>query len=401
MLRHVASMIVSLVLLSSCRNESLLSDESDSSSQNKQLLPFGTAVAAVGEIGQIPDPNPVGGSDGGAIGVAGPAGPMGPAGPQGPKGEKGDKGDAGAEGKRGLSGSDGKNGSSILAGFYNPLDSQGNDDDLYFDQENGDMYKKVSGAWSFVTSLMGEKGEEGEQGIQGEQGLHGLDGVDGEKGDTGERGLMGYTGATGAQGIQGIQGIQGDQGDRGYGAGIVSRPATNCPSEANGGTQFTTFVDKNSDGQLSEDDVVTSISVVCGGLAGQDGRAGESSRLTVVLANASQCPAGGYVYTSQNGNETQSMPVCNGTQGLQGLQGVAGAPGSSVTPVKFCVSDNTRFPEYGLLIGNELFAVYWGPQPYSPNASTAFLAKVVPGSYRSTGGNGCYFKVDANNHISY
>lgn len=260
---------------------------------------------------------------------------------------------------------------------------------------------------------MGEKGDTGEQGIAGVDGLDGRDGVDGADGavgatgatgaagERGERGAVGEQGVRGAVGEQGARGEQGVAGAQGYGAGILSRPATTCAADANGGTQFTTFVDKNNNAELDTDETVTSISVVCGGLAGHDGRAGESSRITVNLATASQCPAGGYVYTSQNGNDVPTtIPVCNGTQGLQGLQGVAGAPGSSVTPVKFCASDNSAFPEYGLLIGNDLFAVYWGTAPYSPHASTAFLAKVIPGSYRSTGGNGCYFQVGANNRIT-
>lgn len=214
-----------------------------------------------------------------------------------------------------------------------------------------------------------------------------------------DKGEPGAPGTPGTVGAKGDKGDKGDPGAQGYGAGILATAATTCPEGSNGGTQFTTFIDVNNDGQLDASETITSVSVVCGGLTGAAGQDGKSSRITVALASEAQCPAGGYAFTLQNGDETPSVTaVCNGTQGLQGLQGIAGqdgAPGSQVTPVKFCASDNSTFPEYGLRIGDDLFAVYWY-SAQNPHDSTSFLAKLVPGSYKSTGGNGCYFILNSD-----
>ena len=95
----------------------------------------------------------------GATGDRGIAGPQSIQGTPGSKGDKGDKGDTGSQGDvgavgiSGTSGANGKDGATILAGFFNPADSEGRDDDLYFDQENGEVYKKTSGYVFFVLSM--------------------------------------------------------------------------------------------------------------------------------------------------------------------------------------------------------------------------------------------------------
>ena|ERR1035437_8122957 len=89
-----------------------------------------------------------------------------------------------------------------------------------------------------------------------------------------------------------------------------------------------------------------------------------------------------------------------GVQGIPGLQGVAGQNATSVTTVKFCHDDTSAFPEYGIVIGSSIYAVYWGSAPYSPNTSEAFLALIKPGNYMSTGGNGCYFTVHSDGSIT-
>lgn len=45
------------------------------------------------------------------------------------------------------------------------------------------------------------------------------------------------------------------------------------------------------------------------------------------------------------------------------------------------------------MIGKDLFAVYWGTTPASPNTPQALLTKLVPGNYQSTGGNNCLFSI--------
>lgn len=176
---------------------------------------------------------------------------------------------------------------------------------------------------------------------------------------------------------------------------------------ANGGVSIFTFKDLESNGVLDSDDSIIKVKSICHGLNGTDGTNGTSSSMTVEsVASSSTCPNGGVKITSSS----SSVPVeiCNGANGLNGEQGIqgaqgipgmagatgaAGADGTVVTPVKFCPTDNSTHPEYGLLIGEELFAVYWGSTPASPSVSQAFLTKLMAGNYMSTGGNNCLFSV--------
>lgn len=190
-------------------------------------------------------------------------------------------------------------------------------------------------------------------------------------------------------------------GASGISMGIDVRPATAlaCP---NGGDKITVFKDLNNSGLLNSADPVTSITSICNGTNGSNGTNGTSASISVASASASQCRYGGYVFNSTGNSPTV---VCNGATGQagatgsQGIQGPAGQPGSSVTPVKFCNSDHSAFPEYGLLVGHDLFAVYWGTTPSSPSQSTAFLALITPGSYQSTGGNGCNFTINNSGQV--
>jgi hypothetical protein len=58
-----------------------------------------------------------------------------------------------------------------------------------------------------------------------------------------------------------------------------------------------------------------------------------------------------------------------------------------------CAADNSTFPEYGPMIGEKLFAVYFGSTPASPSTPQAFLTKLVAGNYMSTGGNNRLFTI--------
>jgi hypothetical protein len=89
-----------------------------------------------------------------------------------------------------------------------------------------------------------------------------------------------------------------------------------------------------------------------------------------------------------------------GPVGAAGPQGLPGLDSPGVTVVQFCADDTSQFPEYGLVIGGSIYAVYWGSTPASGGAAQAFLARVVPGAYYSTGGNGCSFVVNADGSIS-
>lgn len=159
---------------------------------------------------------------------------------------------------------------------------------------------------------------------------------------------------------------------------------------SNGGVSIFTFNDLDNDGVHRPEEPIVKSKTICHGTS-------VSINLESVASSAA-CPNGG-VKISATGSST--VEVCHGSQGLQGaqgiqgqqgLQGIQGASGSVVTPVKFCPTDNSSFPEYGLMIDGELYAVFWGPTPAS-SAHQAFLSKVTSGNYVSTGGNGCLFSV--------
>lgn len=82
-----------------------------------------------------------------------------------------------------------------------------------------------------------------------------------------------------------------------------------------------------------------------------------------------------------------------GERGLTGATGAAGTNGTTITAIQFCPDSvatyPSTFPEYGLCIGNVLYAVYSIPN--------AFLTEIVPGNYSSTAiGSSCSFTVKAN-----
>jgi hypothetical protein len=159
---------------------------------------------------------------------------------------------------------------------------------------------------------------------------------------------------------------------------------------AAGGVSIFTFEDDNNDGTFQVGEVVVKVKAVCNGTNGSS-----SSISLESLTSSNACPSGGVKIVSG----PSSIEVCNGVDGVNGAngtdgqQGLAGAAGSLVVPVKFCASDNSTYPEYGLMIDGELFAVNWGPTPASPSISQAFLTKLVSGNYMSTGGNNCLFSV--------
>lgn len=200
--------------------------------------------------------------------------------------------------------------------------------------------------------------------------------------------------------FQGPKGDTGAIGGQGYGAGILAESIPGLCGILDG-VRLTTFQDKNNNGLREVDEAVNAVTTVCNGATGHtgiNGTNGINSTISVSTISASCGSVGGYTLTTTSGAVTSSYPICNGVQGSQGLQGVRGlagldgAAGSIVTPVKFCNSDHSAYPEYGLYVGGRLFAVYWGSTP-SSSASQAFLAEILPGNYQSTGGNNCAFTV--------
>lgn len=217
---------------------------------------------------------------------------------------------------------------------------------------------------------------------------------------------------------RGKQGKPGEVGSVIQGASAVStgvdlvdiEPGLVCTA---GGVSIHTFFDLDSDGTLDADENIIKVKSLCNGVDGEDGT---SSTLTMEgFSSSAECPVGGVKISS---NTSAPFEICNGSNGLngeQGIQGVQGIPGiagsngaagqdgaagangangTSVIPVQFCADDKSKFPEFGLMIGDELFAVYWGTTPASPSKAQAFLAKLTPGKYQSTGGNNCIFLVE-------
>lgn len=232
-------------------------------------------------------------------------------------------------------------------------------------------------------------------------------------------------------------GTAGKAGKAGTSMGIEVFDVPSGGACLSGGLTLSTFKDNNSNGLLDSSEAVVKTKLICNGLngsagqdgsngndgsAGADGQNGSNGTSASVslesVAAGQECPSGGVKLSSSSSPNSQT--ICNGSNGLaglagadgnngsngndgqdgsngakgeNGLNGIAGKDGTIVTPVKFCSNDNSNFPEYGLMIGTELFAVYWGTTPASPNNAQAFLAKLTPGNYKSTGGNNCNFTI--------
>ena len=109
-----------------------------------------------------------------ASGTQGPMGLQGPPGEQGlpgspgadgakgDKGDKGDQGDQGVQGTPGSNGAPGANGAIWLTGSGVPPGANGNINDLYLNNDNGDYYLKTSTVtWTLQGNLKGPSGSGG------------------------------------------------------------------------------------------------------------------------------------------------------------------------------------------------------------------------------------------------
>ena len=182
----------------------------------------------------------------------------------------------------------------------------------------------------------------------GPTGATGTMGSTGAVGETGIQGQVGATGATGSQGDAGPTGVGGNNGE----PGIAGQP----------------------------------------GVTGATGPMGEQGIPGMVGAAGTVGPEGPIGATGPQG-----IP---GLVGATGPTGADGEPGTIVSTIQFCPDDTSAFPEYGIIIGGAVYAVYWGSTPASGGASQAFLARIVPGSYESTGGNGCHFTLNNDNTVT-
>jgi len=103
--------------------------------------------------------------------------------------------------------------------------------------------------------------------------------------------------------------------------------------------------------------------------------------------------SGGVEITCPDGSNGFVSNGAAGPSGPQGSPGPTGAPGTSVTVVQFCNKCTpiypSDFPEIGLCLGGNLYAVY--------SENDGFLTLVTPGNYYSNGINcSCNFTVKSN-----
>ena len=85
-----------------------------------------------------------------------------------------------------------------------------------------------------------------------------------------------------------------------------------------------------------------------------------------------------------------------GKDGTNGIDGKQGSPGTTITSVQFCPgvpSYPSTFPETGLCINGNIYAVY--------SANDGFWTLIPPGIYHSNAiGSSCNFTVMSNCVIS-
>jgi hypothetical protein len=86
-----------------------------------------------------------------------------------------------------------------------------------------------------------------------------------------------------------------------------------------------------------------------------------------------------------------------GASGANGINGANGSNGTIITVVQFCPgvdpSYPSTFPEVGLCINNNIYAVY--------SANDGFLTLITPGLYESNAvGSSCTFTVGDNCEIT-
>jgi microcystin-dependent protein len=122
----------------------------------------------------------------GIQGIQGVQGPQGVPGVQGPAGSQGPVGPTGPQGPAGPAGK------SILrvAGTSAPGAGVGNNDDIAINDE-GELFQKISGTWTFLYSVIGPTGPAGAPGAPGATGPQGPAGPQGAPGPTGPVGPAG------------------------------------------------------------------------------------------------------------------------------------------------------------------------------------------------------------------
>lgn len=177
-----------------------------------------------------------------------------------------------------------------------------------------------------------------------------------------------------------------------------------------GGIKIVPYTDYNRNGLLDAGEENTlAASVICNGAQGIQGIQGLAGVQGLQGSTGAMGPIGPQgVQGIQGIAGAQGIAGPQGAQGLQGIQGVPGlggaigsqgpkgepgvqgipGSGNGMTPVKLCANDNSAFPEYGFVIGSNLYAVYYGVINETLNS---FMARLNPGNYMSTNSTKCTF----------
>ncbi|HET9956111.1 MAG TPA: hypothetical protein VFQ61_16505 [Polyangiaceae bacterium] len=139
----------------------------------------------------------------------------------------------------------------------------------------------------------------------------------------------GAPGQDGQDGPAGENGEPGEDGTDGHDALIITTDEPAGENCVRGGTRFDQGIDEDGDGELAEDEILSS-TYVCNGEDGEDGANGSDMLLDVSMEAAGQnCPAGGQKIQAGpdlDGNGSLSAGevdntsyVCNGGQGAAGV----------------------------------------------------------------------------------
>lgn len=188
-------------------------------------------------------------------------------------------------------------------------------------------------------------------------------------------------------------------------------PITECSGV--GGLQLTSYLDRNRNESLDVGETLFTYKICNGakGDAGEQGIAGLNGLDGINGVDGVPGPQGIQGLTGATGLQgPQGEPGSIGAQGPQGPQGEPGSPGvaglngtngssAGVSAVKLCAADNATHPEYGFVIGDSIYAVYYGQVN---GTLSAFLARLNAGNYVTTNDNSpCGFTVSYSNGNSY
>lgn len=133
-----------------------------------------------------------------------------------------------------------------------------------------------------------------------------------------------------------------------------------------GGVSLIIFTDENYDGIFQETENVMKKKTICNG---------KSEILSYEsFVSSSLCPNGGIKIMSSS--KMDGVEVCHGKDGKDGSDNENSLTDQQITPIKFCTRSDLEFSEYGLIINDELFAVYWDAATGSAKKSDAYLTKL-------------------------